>query len=101
MLDEITATYETFAREIAKREHLLVVIPKDEAPSTRLSPLTTHLSPLRSNDTWARDHGFITLSDDKGHLRLLDFRFNGSKVTARGLSSPPQAVCWRLIATSP
>ncbi len=77
MLDEITATYETFAREIAKREHLLVVIPKDEAPSTRLSPLTTHLSPLRSNDTWARDHGFITLSDDKGHLRLLDFRFNG------------------------
>ena len=77
MLDEITATYETFAREIAKREHLLVVIPKDEAPSTRLSPLTSHLSPLRSNDTWARDHGFITLSDDEGHLRLLDFRFNG------------------------
>ena len=84
MLDEITATYETFAREIAKREHLLVVIPKDEAPSTRLSPLTTrllpltsYLLPLRSNDTWARDHGFITLSDDEGHLRLLDFRFNG------------------------
>ena len=77
MLDEITATYEAFAREIAKREHLLVVIPKDEAPSTRLSPLTSHLLPLRSNDTWARDHGFITLSDDEGHLRLLDFRFNG------------------------
>ena len=77
MLDEITTTYETFAREIAKREHLLVVIPKDEAPSTRLSPLTSHLLPLRSNDTWARDHGFITLSDDEGHLRLLDFRFNG------------------------
>ena len=77
MLDEITATYETLAREIAKREHLLVVIPKDKAPSTSLSPLTSHLSPLRSNDTWARDHGFITLSDDEGHLRLLDFRFNG------------------------
>ena len=77
MLDEITATYETFAREIAKREHLLVVIPKDEPPSTRLSPLTSYLLPLRSNDTWARDHGFITLSDDEGHLRLLDFRFNG------------------------
>ena len=77
MLDEISATYETFAREIAKREHLLVVIPKDEDPSTRLSPLTSHLLPLRSNDTWARDHGFITLSDDEGHLRLLDFRFNG------------------------
>ena len=30
-----------------------------------------------SNDTWARDHGFITLVDDEGHARLLDFRFNG------------------------
>ena len=77
ILEEITETYVQMARELAKREHLLVVIPKDEAPSTRLSPLTSHLLPLRSNDTWARDHGFITLSDDEGHLRLLDFRFNG------------------------
>ena len=58
MLDEITATYEEIAREIAKREELLVVGEP-------------------TNDTWARDHGFITLVDDEGHTRLLDFQFNG------------------------
>ncbi len=58
MLDEITATYEEIAREITRREELLTV----GGPS---------------NDTWARDHGFITLTDDEGHHRLLDFCFNG------------------------
>lgn len=58
MLDEITATYEEMAREIRMREELLIVGEP-------------------SNDTWARDHGFITLVDDEGHARLLDFKFNG------------------------
>ena len=58
LLDEITATYEEIAHEISKREHLLIVGKP-------------------SNDTWARDHGFITLVDDDGHARLLDFCFNG------------------------
>ena len=58
MLEEITATYKEIAREIEKREDLLVVGEP-------------------SNDTWARDHGFITLVDDQGHARLLDFCFNG------------------------
>ena len=58
ILDEITATYEEIAHEISKREHLLIVGKP-------------------SNDTWARDHGFITLVDDDGHARLLDFCFNG------------------------
>ena len=73
MLDEITVTYEEMAREIARREHLLVVTPK----GTDLSDLTPHPIPLPSDDTWARDHGFISLIDDQGHRRLLDFRFNG------------------------
>ena len=65
MLDEILTTYREMAREIEKREPLLVVQPP-------------------SNDTWARDHGFITLVDDttacsgpgRG-IKLLDFKFNG------------------------
>ena len=60
MLDEITATYEVMAREIRKREDLLIV--GAEVPT---------------NDTWARDHGFISLVDDQGHRRLLDYCFNG------------------------
>ena len=60
MLDEITATYEVMAKEIRKREDLLIVGAE-----------------IPTNDTWARDHGFISLVDDQGHRRLLDFCFNG------------------------
>ena len=80
ILDEITAVYEEIAREIRKREDLLIVVPEHLIGD--LSPLTSHLSPLTSNDTWARDHGFITvenstLSTLHSQLRLLDFKFNG------------------------
>ena len=59
-LDEILSTYDEMAREIRKREPLLVVGPP-------------------SNDTWARDHGFITLlpEDPAAPPLLLDFCFNG------------------------
>ena len=73
ILDEITVTYEEMAREISKREALLIVAPEGKT----LSPFTPHISHQATNDTWARDHGFITLTNDDGHLRLLDFKFNG------------------------
>ena len=60
ILPEITAVYEEMAREIAKREPLLILTPEE----------------FISNDTWARDHGFITV-EDHGELVLLDFCFNG------------------------
>ena len=84
MLDEITATYREMAREIAKRERLIIVAPEDAARDCLRIVCDT-------NDTWARDHGFISLVDTptpqsdgqpssgKGtnRRRLLDFRFNG------------------------
>lgn len=63
MLEEITATYDEMAREISKREQLLIVGENGYN--------------FPSNDTWARDHGFISLIDDQGHRRLVDFCFNG------------------------
>ena len=64
ILDEITAVYEEMAHEIRKREPLLIV------------------NQIPHNDTWARDHGFITVEetsyDHKSKaLILLDFCFNG------------------------
>ena len=67
ILPEIMAVYEEMKREISKREPLILV---DDIPH---------------NDTWARDHGFITcLTSDlspKGEggekAILLDFKFNG------------------------
>jgi len=70
MLDEIIAVYHEMAREIAKRERLLIVAPEDAARDCVRIVCPT-------NDTWARDHGFISLVDDQGHRRLLDFCFNG------------------------
>ena len=58
ILPEITAVYEEMTREISKREPLIIV---DDIPH---------------NDTWARDHGFITV-EENGQLVLLDFCFNG------------------------
>ena len=58
ILSEITAVYEEMAREIRKREPLLIV------------------DDILHNDTWARDHGFITVEEDSV-LFLLDFKFNG------------------------
>ena len=66
MLDEITAVYDEMKREIEKREPVLVV--GDDIPH---------------NDTWARDHGFITVEETSAlrhqpsDILLLDFRFNG------------------------
>ena len=70
MLDEITTVYRQMAREIAQRERLLIVAPEDAAYDMLRIVCDT-------NDTWARDHGFISLVDDEGHRRLLDYRFNG------------------------
>ena len=70
ILDEITAVYHQMAREIAERERLMVVAPEDAAYDMLRIVCDT-------NDTWARDHGFISLVDDQGHRRLLDYCFNG------------------------
>ena len=70
MLDEITAVYHQMTREIAERERLMVVAPEDAAYDMLRIVCDT-------NDTWARDHGFISLVDDQGHRRLLDYCFNG------------------------
>ena len=73
MLDEITETYQQIAREIAKRERLLVVAPEGRANGMVYVTCPT-------NDTWTRDHGFITLIDD---LRINDLGFNSSEPSTR------------------
>ena len=82
MLDEITAVYEQMAREISRRENLIIVAPRD----VELPDVNCQLSIVDTNDTWARDHGFITVMEpaelplyDTHYPTniLLDFCFNG------------------------
>ena len=70
ILNDIIVVYHSMAREIARRERLIVVAPEDAACDCLKIVCPT-------NDTWARDHGFISLVDDNGHRRLLDYKFNG------------------------
>ena len=83
-LEEITDTYLQLADAITRHEHLLVVEPvrgyarrqlEQCLSPTQQRQVTYHTCP--SDDTWARDHGPITLVDDNGGCRVLDFRFNG------------------------
>ncbi len=60
ILPDITSVYEQMAGEIRQREDLLIVTADQ----------------YLSNDTWARDHGFISVEED-GKIVLLDFCFNG------------------------
>ncbi len=73
ILPDITAVYEQMANEIVKHEELLIVAP--EGCSLPVQNRVRQLS-YRSDDTWARDHGFITIVED-GKKVLLDFCFNG------------------------
>ena len=68
------------AREIAKRELLLIVTPEPEEVKKQIAA-TVNMNNVRflecaTNDTWARDHGAITMIDTDTPS-LLDFTFNG------------------------
>lgn len=80
MLDEVTACYIDLAREIAKREHLLIVTPHPEQVKQLLQgvvdPDAVTFAECSTNDTWARDHGGITLLRN-GEPCIYDFKFNG------------------------
>lgn len=84
-LSEITSTYLEMADAITRYEDLLVVTPHPVEVGAMLGKRLTPeqmtrvtLCFCKTNDTWARDHGPITLlSDDASEMRMLDFCFNG------------------------
>jgi len=77
MLDEVEACFINIATEILKRELLLVVCVDTERIESLLGDHPNlMIAEMPTNDTWARDHGAITVLTD-GKPMLLDFKFNG------------------------
>lgn len=89
-LAAITSTYIQLAKIITHYEQLLVATPNKTATWHILHDSLTpeqmekvHLYEVDSNDTWARDHGPLTMVLRKKQntwmvpIRLLDFKFNG------------------------
>ena len=79
MLDEVTGCFISIAKSILKYEKLLIVcddtgevegfFTEDELEKITFAEMPT-------NDTWARDHGGITVFED-GKPVIYDFTFNG------------------------
>lgn len=79
MLDDAVACFVSIAREISKRERLLIVCKDEEAVRKALGDAVNervYFRVMKTNDTWARDHGPITVYVN-GAPYLLDFQFNG------------------------
>lgn len=79
ILDETIACYTRLAHAITRFEKLLVIArDKNEVIPhlADINPELYYILEIDINDTWARDHGFITVFDD-GKPVLLDFQFNG------------------------
>lgn len=79
MLDEVNQCFADIARNIVQHEKLLVVCKDSKQIKTLLkgtdfSKIT--FVELPTNDTWARDHGGITVLED-GKKAIYDFAFNG------------------------
>ena len=84
VLPEVEPVYLALAREISVRQKLLIVCYDElhvahvhkRLRASEVNERNVGLYIAPSNDTWARDHGPITI-DHEGELRLLDFHFNG------------------------
>jgi len=84
LLDEVEPVFLAIAEAVGRREALLInCLDGPQAGRVRARLLDRgvpedrlFISLTPSNDTWARDHGPLTVTDGAG-VRLLDFRFNG------------------------
>jgi len=79
MLQDVEVCFVALVKAITEREKVLIVCPDQLLLSNKLKNCRVEnliFAELASNDTWARDHGAITVMID-GKLMLYDFTFNG------------------------
>jgi agmatine deiminase len=81
MLSSVESVFITIAKEIATRQKLLIVCQNKRTLLPKLKKNgvdvgNVELFEADSNDTWARDHGGITIYENNNPV-ILDFVFNG------------------------
>ena len=81
MLKEVQSCFIEIAKEISKREKLLIVAPDVENVKKqickKINTNNIRFFECETNDTWARDHGGISILDKNGNAGIIDFKFNG------------------------
>lgn len=79
LMDEVVPCFVAIAKEVMKREKLLIVCQDEQEVRASLGEVDENriiFRELDTNDTWARDHGGISVFD--GDVRMVyDFVFNG------------------------
>ncbi len=80
-LTQVEPVFAEIARQIARRERLIIIAPEPERVRDLLSAAQVNENAVRyfalpNNDTWARDFGPLTVLEN-GRALLLDFGFNG------------------------
>lgn len=81
-LEKANECYKNLSKEIAKREKLKIVTPDPASVLDQLNSINDinlnniEIIQIDTNDTWARDHAFITTKED-GKRVVNDFGFNG------------------------
>lgn len=84
-LSEVVPVYLDIAREVLKRQALVLVCHNktvqarilDLFENNQIDQTRLFTAVIPSNDTWARDHGPITLINESGETKAVDFTFNG------------------------
>ena len=79
ILDEVVPCFVSIAKEIIKKELLLIVCPDESIVRNQLGNIDytrVIFREMETNDTWARDHGGISVLEN-GKPSLYDFVFNG------------------------
>lgn len=82
-LAEVEATFYAIATQISRYANLVVVChdvqvkAKVSAEFSALGIYNAHFAVIANNDSWARDHGPITVQNNENQLFWLDFEFTG------------------------
>lgn len=79
ILDEVIPCFVAIAKEVIKREKLLIVCSDELVVRRQLGDVDYDrilFREMETNDTWARDHGGISVFDQREPL-IYDFVFNG------------------------
>ncbi len=77
ILDDVIECYYNIIKSITKYEPVLLLAQDMDLAQSILGNLSNiQILSCKSNDTWSRDHGFITCLD-KDTFHFMDFQFNG------------------------
>lgn len=85
LLARIEATLERIVIATARYQHVLICVPDALTEQRLAATFNAYGVPVErlqlivapSDDTWARDHGPISVSDAQGQLMMLDYTFTG------------------------